>query len=426
MSLTLCLYEDSRFRQFLPATFLRPIYTLRPGVLTLFERATYQFPEAEICFAAREDVAAMTAGQYPKYPVNIIKRGEGDVLFANGRIREYGNLAELVKSATISTVFQNNGVVVAVFLKGDLATSLPAVASPDMYADIISRQAAKIPTVPTTATMYNYCFDLMNDIEKALVDDLTHFGPTLPAPANVHLHDGVSLINDESIFLGNDITIYSNVAINAEPGPVYIGANCRIESGAVITGPVFIGANSVVAAGHIAGSSIGHTCRIGGEVEASIFHSYVNKHHAGFIGHSWVGSWVNFGAMTTNSDLKNNYSPIRMSIDGQQVDTGSIKVGSFIGDHTKFGIGTLLNTGINIGVCCNIFGGSLVTDKEVPSFSWGSSGSYQQYEFEKATQTAHRSAERRNTTISDAEIGLLYSISRGEIKDAGTIDFDTT
>jgi hypothetical protein len=150
----------------------------------------------------------------------------------------------------------------------------------------------------------------------------------------------------------------------------------------------------------------------------------VNKYHAGFIGHGYVGSWVNFGAMTTNSDLKNNYGTIRVSVNGEQIDTGSIKVGSLIGDHTKFGIGTLLNTGINIGVSCNIFGGTLITDKEVPSFQWGSTGNYVDYRFDKAIETIRKAAERRNVTLTAQEEALLQAIAEGARSEQGIIDFD--
>jgi hypothetical protein len=127
--------------------------------------------------------------------------------------------------------------------------------------------------------------------------------------------------------------------------------------------------------------------------------------------------------MTTNSDLKNNYSPIRVSVGGKMVDTGSIKVGSFIGDHTKFGIGTLLNTGINIGICCNLFGGGLTTDKEIPSFSWGNTGKYHTYAFDKAIDAVQRSAERRNVTVSASEVELLKLVSHNGLSSAGVLTF---
>ena len=206
-------------------------------------------------------------------------------------------------------------------------------------------------------------------------------------------------------------------------GPIYIGDNSQVDSLAVIKGPCYIGPNTIVARGVIAGSSIGHTCRVGGEVEESIFHEYVNKHHEGFIGHSLVGAWVNFGALTTNSDLKNNYSVIRVSLEGKQIDTGSIKVGSFIGDHTKFGIGTLLTTGINIGTCSNIFGGMLIADKEVGSFQWGSSGSFVAHDFDKAMDTNKKVMGRRNCALSAHEVSVLQAVSQGGISDDGVMAF---
>jgi UDP-N-acetylglucosamine diphosphorylase/glucosamine-1-phosphate N-acetyltransferase len=189
-----------------------------------------------------------------------------------------------------------------------------------------------------------------------------------------------------------------------------------------IYGPAFVGANCRLVVGKISSSSIGHTSRGGGEVEHSVFHAYVNKYHAGLIGHSYVGPWVNFGAMTTNSDLKNNYSTIKCTLNGEHIDTGSIKVGSFIGDHTKFGIGTLLNTGINIGVSCNLYGGTLIADKEVPSFNWGQTGNYHQYHFDKALETAARSMARRNVELSDAERTRLKQIFEGNLSVKGVFE----
>ena len=130
------------------------------------------------------------------------------------------------------------------------------------------------------------------------------------------------MVNPDDVYFDSGTQIRPAAVIDASNGPVYIGCNSRIESHAAVIGPCYIGPNSVVLAGLIAASSIGHTCRVGGEVEESIFHCYVNKYHAGFIGHSYVAPWVNFGAMTTNSDLKNNYSNIRVSLGGEALDTG--------------------------------------------------------------------------------------------------------
>ena len=422
MALRICVFEDGKFAQFDPLTSLRPMYTLRAGILPLFRRAERFFENPDIALVSREQVAALLAEQFKEYPVNIIKREKGsDVLFLNGRVRDFGDLPRLTKEARLSTVFKHDGETVAILFKRESMGTVSALATPEIYVAAYQNEASEFPDFNTSATMYSHLWEIVTDIESEIAADFTYLKSTSSPGENTRVYQGAYLINKENIYLGNDVEVAPLSLIDASKGPVYIGANTRVESHAAIYGPCFIGANSVVLAGKIAASSIGHTCRVGGEVEESVFHAYVNKYHAGFIGHSYVGPWVNFGAMTTNSDLKNNYSSIRSSVNGQSIDTGSQKVGSFIGDHTKFGIGTLLNTGINIGICCNIFGGGLTVDKEVAAFSWGNSGTYRKFALDKALETARVVAERRNAVFSNRESDLLQAINRGAVDSAGVI-----
>jgi len=424
MPLTVCFYEDKTWRRFVPLTLLRPVYTLRPGIVPLFKKMERHFSVESTCLVSRNQVAQFLAETFREYPVNIIKRGESDVLFLNGRTHSYGDLPDLAQQARISTVFMNGDEVVAVLFKADLLKDFPAVATQREFQELYDRELANAPCANTTATLYGYCWDIVADIEPEIAADFQYLRDSFPLPQNVKVHDGVFLINQDDVFLGYGVEILPGAVVDASRGPVYLGANVRIESHSAIIGPCFVGPNSIVLAGKITCSSIGHTSRVGGEVEASVFHAYVNKYHAGFIGHSYVGQWVNFGAMTTNSDIKNNYSNIRVSLNGESIDSCSLKVGSFIGDHTKFGIGTLLNTGINIGVCCNIFGGSLVADKEVPSFSWGKPEQYRRYDFEKALETARKVADRRNFQLPTGEIRILQAICNDALTDDGLMCFD--
>ncbi|MDH4156406.1 MAG: putative sugar nucleotidyl transferase [candidate division Zixibacteria bacterium] len=419
----ICFYEDGKYRQFYPLTCLRPVYTLRAGIVPLFARVRRHFPESEVSFATRARLSPLVADTNRDYPVNIVKKDQGDVLFLNGRLRDYGNLPELVAQAAISTSFSAGDETAGVLFKREMTKSMPGVATPASYQTLFADAADQIPVTKATATLYNYSWELIADIEAEIVADFEHLKASFRDPKNVRLHDGAHLIEDDHVFFEDDVTVYPGVVINAEKGPVLIGRNTTVEPGVTINGPAFIGPNCVILAGKLSAASIGHTCRVGGEVEESIFHAYVNKYHAGFIGHSYAGPWVNFGAMTTNSDLKNNYSNIRVMVGGAAVDTGSIKVGAFVGDHTKFGIGTLLSTGISIGVCCNIFGGTLISDREVPPFSWGNSASYDRHDFDKAAETVRRTAARRNVTVSKAELTALREIYDGVTDDKGIMDF---
>ena len=423
MSLNICFYEDGNYRNFFPLTQLRPVYTLRSGIVPLFKRALRYFENAEITLSCRDQVSPLVAADWRDFPVNIVKRNDSGLLLLNGRIRDYGNLPELVADAKISTIFKSREETVAVYLIADYVKAIPAVATASEYANRVKQGGNSISSLATSATLYSYCWEIMADIESEIEADFRRLVPGLPGGQNVVVHNGVDWVNKDDAYLSSDVEILPQVVIDSSNGPVFIDRNTRIESHVALHGPVYIGPNSVVVAGKIGASSIGHTCRVGGEVEHSVFHSYVNKYHAGFIGHSYVGSWVNFGAMTTNSDLKNNYSSVRVELNGEQLDTGSNKVGSFIGDHTKFGIGTLLNTGINIGVCCNIFGGTLVTDREVAPFSWGSTGNYTRYDFDKAVETARMVALRRSCELPDAEVNLLRTVFEQQASDAGVLTF---
>ena len=139
---------------------------------------------------------------------------------------------------------------------------------------------------------------------------------------------------------------------------------------------------------------------------------YSNKGHEGFIGHSYLGEWINLGAMTTNSDLKNDYGEIKVSLNGRVINTGSMKIGCFIGDHTKTGIGTLLNTGLVVGFSNNLFGGALFSDKEIGHFKWGMPGNLTDYRLDKAMTVAKAVMNRRGIVFDEDQKALFELISR--------------
>jgi UDP-N-acetylglucosamine diphosphorylase/glucosamine-1-phosphate N-acetyltransferase len=176
----------------------------------------------------------------------------------------------------------------------------------------------------------------------------------------------------KDVYVAPGVKVHPMVTIDAEHGPVYIDERAEIHPFTRIEGPCYIGKDSILLGAKCReGNSIGPFCRIGGEVEESIIHGYSNKYHDGFLGHSYVGEWVNLGALTTNSDLKNDYSNVSVMMDGQRsINTGSTKVGSLIGDHVKTSIGTLLNTGSYVGAMALIMATGKPLPKHIPSFAW--------------------------------------------------------
>jgi UDP-N-acetylglucosamine diphosphorylase/glucosamine-1-phosphate N-acetyltransferase len=157
-----------------------------------------------------------------------------------------------------------------------------------------------------------------------------------------------------------------------------------IDRGAVVQafsrleGPCYIGPESWIVGAKLRGGTIGPGCRVGGEVEASIIQGYSNKVHEGFLGHSYVGEWVNLAALTQVSDLRNDYAPVRVAAAGELVNTGLTKVGAFLGDHTKTGLNTLLNTGTVAGAFSHLLPAQGLLHRLIPSFCTVQNGRLQE------------------------------------------------
>jgi UDP-N-acetylglucosamine diphosphorylase/glucosamine-1-phosphate N-acetyltransferase len=200
------------------------------------------------------------------------------------------------------------------------------------------------------------------------------------------------------VYLGEGTVIHPEVVIDVSSGPVIIDTKAIIRPFTMLCGPSYIGPGTIVDRAKIVASSIGPMCRIGGEVEASIFQGFSNKYHEGFLGHSFVGEWVNLGALSTNSDLKNNYANIRVVLRRKTYDTGMIKLGCCIGDHTKTGIGTLIPTGAMIGSFVNFHGGGMMP-RHVKDFTWLTSVKQEVYDLTKALETAQLVMRRRGRTM---------------------------
>jgi UDP-N-acetylglucosamine diphosphorylase/glucosamine-1-phosphate N-acetyltransferase len=207
--------------------------------------------------------------------------------------------------------------------------------------------------------------------------------------------------------VGRRVTIEPNVVLDFANGPIHLDDGVTVRAFTRLAGPACIGAGSMLLGGTCEAVNIGPVCRVRGEVEETVIMGYSNKAHDGFLGHAILGRWVNLGAMTTNSDLKNNYGTNRMWTPDGDVDTGLIKLGCLLGDHVKTGIGTLLNTGTVIGAGSNLFG-TAMPPKYVPPFSWGSGPELMPYDIEKFLHVAQTVMQRRNVPLSDGMRRVLH------------------
>jgi UDP-N-acetylglucosamine diphosphorylase/glucosamine-1-phosphate N-acetyltransferase len=204
--------------------------------------------------------------------------------------------------------------------------------------------------------------------------------------------------------------VEKNVVLDSRNGPIIIEDDTEIESFSRIEGPAIIGKRTVIKGARVGWSSIGTDCRIGGEIEESIFSSYSNKAHEGFLGHSFIGNWANLGANTTNSNLKNTYGTIKVNVDKVEVDTGQTKLGCFISDNGRTAIGSLIFAGKSIGVASHVFG---IVRTDIPSFVIDLSsigGKCFELELESAIRTQKRMMVRRDVEQTEADRSLLKKI----------------
>ena len=221
-------------------------------------------------------------------------------------------------------------------------------------------------------------------------------------------HESCIFLNQNNIHISDSAKISAGVILDATEGPIIIDENVFVDIGVMIKGNTYIGKNSKINPGaKLNGEvSIGPYCKIGGEIEATIFHGYSNKQHDGYIGHSYIGEWVNLGANTNNSDLKNNYGKIKFDLGSKKIDSNEIFIGSMIGDFSKIGISTMLNTGTYIGLGANVFGGDF-QDKFIQSFSWGKEDVT---DFKKFLSTLEVVKSRRDKNVSQNEKNLLHTL----------------
>lgn len=399
MTRMLTLFEDDRVPNLHPLTYTRHVSDLVCGGGSLGERIALAYgPQQPVAAWCRGILAPVLAEEHPELEVNQVYP---KFLMLNGRLLAPGNLSELIPPEGADRAWVCRGALVALRLSGTHAEKL-------RYDQPFSVESIPdgVPVETLDVVLIDYPWDLINHHARMMEEEPldTPRGGGRPDP-------GAHVLAPDHVFVDPTARVMAGAVLNGESGCIRIGPGARVMPHAYLEGPLVIGEKSLIKAGaKIYGHTyIGPVSKVGGEVEASIIHGFTNKQHDGFLGHSYLGEWVNLGADTNNSDLKNNYSPVRVTLPGGEIETGCQFLGSIIGDHTKTAIGTLLNTGSIIGVGCNIFGAGF-PPKYVPSFSWGGGQGLSEYAFEKFLPTAERVLARRGRRLSPAMANLLRRV----------------
>ena len=394
----LLLFEDRHWRSLRPLTELACVPALAFGGSSLARRWRAAAALPLLAIEARE--APLAA--WRERPVPEVERlaGPGEVLAVNAAALP-GPWLEGARSGDGPALLTRGGRIVAARVPIEkLGQGLGRGERFESFLEGLGGVREEV-----TATLLAWPWDLLQHNAAALAGDLAAGG----FEQRGTVHRLAALESPDAIAIGEGAHIEAQAVLDARGGPIRIGAGARVAAHTLVSGPCAVGTGAELLGGAIGGSTIGPRCFIAGEVEASLWQGFANKRHHGFVGHSLIGEWVNLGALTTTSDLKNNYGSVRVWVDGREVESGQIKVGAFIGAHTKTGIGSLLPTGASIGSGSNLFGGGRFAPRSVPPFAWWDGERMVEHRLEPFLATARISMGRRERPMSPADERLLRS-----------------
>ncbi|MEI7684807.1 MAG: putative sugar nucleotidyl transferase [Planctomycetota bacterium] len=390
----LCVFEDNNVDYLEPITLTRPAFDIRCGTSTVLERQRLLFGLPETGAWLRRGQIAHARLGHDGMPINDRDwlRREPTTLVNARWLAPTDHMTDL-ETPRVGLVGNQVAYVISPnFEWADLS---------DGVDNVLLKCLETLPTCEAGGAMLDFLWDVVDRNGEAICDDADAFrgSRTLQTllPANVTI---MGQIEDFVLVEGASVEAY--VTADTRNGPVIIDRGAIIHSFSRLEGPCYIGPETVIMGAKVrAGTSIGPCCRIGGEVECSIIQGYSNKYHEGFLGHSYIGEWVNLAAATQTSDLRNDYGIVRLTVNGQRMSTGRTKVGSFIGDHTKTGLGALLNTGSVIGAFCNLLPTGSLLPQVVPSYCQVQYGTVQErWDLKEMFSTADAVMRRRGLGFS--------------------------
>jgi UDP-N-acetylglucosamine diphosphorylase/glucosamine-1-phosphate N-acetyltransferase len=404
---SICIFEDEGYSALLPLTWFRPAFDLRCGMNTLYEKIKRAYPRAGISIYCRDYLASVVKKNHPGA---VVGKADGpSVLFINGRLILSPETAKRIPLNGSDEIFTCDGIVIAARLSKsnlELVSGKPFLLDAKKYFSPVSNTAK---TTQISAKLINYFFDLIGHNPDEIKSDFSSVARGGVTRGRVH--QTAALHQRSGVFVDDGAEIDAFCVLDARNGPVYVSKNAKVQPYCRLEGPCFVGEGSVINTGANirSGTSIGPGCKVGGEIEMSIFQGFSNKQHYGFLGHSFIGEWVNMGAGATNSDLKNNYGNVKVHYLDKEIDSQKTFIGCAVADHTKIGIGALISTGTVIGAAANIYGGGH-TQKFIPSFSWGNEQNLVRHDPEKALITARAVTSRRGVEMKEEDIELFKKV----------------
>lgn len=395
-----------------PFTLTRPLAQIRIGICPIAEKWQQGF---RTLFAKECSISYLSAEYLQeKYKYHIASENT----FINGALCPDADLLKAIEALRPGEVLFHNDALLAFCLTDAHVQSLSVhtawLSDINIWHNIHEHNEA-FNAFPLQKTIYHtspitlicHTWDIFTENSRQIEQDFTFL---TNGRSSAPITDPHTIIyRAENVFVEEGAHIRAAI-INAEGGPVYIGKNATIYENAVVKGPFALCENATVNMGAKIreGTTIGPYSKVGGEVKNTVIFGNSNKGHEGFVGNSVIGEWCNFGADTNTSNMKNNYSHVRLwnYLNKSYENTELQFCGLMMGDHSKCGINTMFNTGTVVGVNANIIG-SGYPSKYIPSFTWGGIGQMEIYDIEKALDAARRMIERRNIQLALSEEKIL-------------------
>jgi UDP-N-acetylglucosamine diphosphorylase/glucosamine-1-phosphate N-acetyltransferase len=399
----ICLFEDHRVGDLEPLTLTRPAFDLLCGLTPLAEKQARFFATADVGWLVRPLLADLCRRQNPSTPVNDLQwLHSASTVLVNGRWLPPDGLTPDLSGPCVGLC--GDEVAYAVLGPEQLADC-----SPDSLDDGLATWAAALPRRDAGGRLFRYLWELVQHNGERIERDWRALTVSRPV-ASVARPAVVG--PTERVWVDPSARVDPFVVADTTGGPVVVDREAVVLAFSRLEGPCYVGPRTQVHGAKVrAGTSLGPDCRFGGEVEASVVLGRSNKYHDGFLGHAYVGEWVNLGAGTSNSDLRNDYGEVSVVVNGRLTPTGQAKVGCFLGDHVKAGLGTLLNTGTSVGPFAGLLPGGGLLPRYIPSFaSWWNAALADRADLDALFSAAAQVMSRRGQEFTPAHAALYRAL----------------
>jgi UDP-N-acetylglucosamine diphosphorylase/glucosamine-1-phosphate N-acetyltransferase len=398
----LYLMDDDVARGLMPFALTRPASELRAGAMLVRHRWEEMFEISATGLLVAPHLRDFEEQFAPPVASGIIPAG---AVVANARC-----IVSLDFADVDADMWTCDGQVAAVRL--DRAIRVDALEEERLTLEQMRTGRARQATLP--GRWIGAVWDLIATLPTQLAEDIERVGRktmcVTPDPKG-------TILGTHSVYLEGGAKLEPYVVLDASAGPILVRAGATIRAFTRLVGPCAIDGHTTILGDRVSGCSIGSGCMIRGEISDTIVIGNANKAHEGFVGHSVLGRWVNLGAGTTTSNLKNTYGSVSLATTDGMRDTGQIKLGSFLGDHVKTGIGLRLTTGTVIGAGSSLHGAAM-PPKHVPPFSWGEGATLGCYDLDKFLTTAGRAMDRRGAKLGERakrQLATAHAIGRAGV-----------